>query len=95
MEKRIRLNLLYDSYKELFTKKQKEYFEAYYWDNLSLSEIAENYEVSRNAVFNQLKIIEDKLDDYENKLRINEKKEKILKELEDNEELLKRIKRII
>lgn len=95
MKKRIYLNKLYDYYKELFTEKQRLYFEAYYWDNLSLSEIAENNEVSRNAVFNQLKIIEEKLSYYEEKLKLEDKKNKIIKSLGDNEELLNKIKGII
>lgn len=97
MDKMIYLNSLYDIYKDLLTDKQKEYYESYYFDNLSLSEIAENFEVSRNAIFNQLKIIEDKLLEFENKLKLKEKQEKILKILEkkSNKELYEEIKRII
>lgn len=95
MEKRIYLNKLYDCYRELFTDKQKEYFEAYYWDNLSLSEIGENNDVSRNAVYNQLKLIEEKLIDYEDKLNLEKKREKLLRELEPYDGLIERIKEII
>ena len=97
MDKMIYLNSLYDIYKDLLTDKQKEYYEAYYFENLSLSEIAENFEVSRNAIFNQLKIIEDKLLEFENKLKLKEKQDKILKILEkkSNKELYEEIKRII
>lgn len=95
MDKRIYLNRLYDSYKELFTKKQQEYFESYYWDNLSLSEIAENHGVSRNAIHNQLMIIEEKLNNYEKKLMFDDKKEKLFKEFEKDSETLKRIKSIL
>ena len=38
MDRRIYLNNLYDYYKGLFTEKQQEYFEEYYYNNLSLSE---------------------------------------------------------
>ena len=97
MDRMIYLNTLYDIYKDLLTDKQKEYYEAYYFDNLSLSEIAENLSVSRNAVFNQLKIIEEKLIEYEEKLKINEKQCKILDIIEKkaNKELYEEIKRII
>lgn len=97
MDKMIYLNSLYDIYKDLLTDKQKEYYESYYFENLSLSEIAENFEVSRNAIFNQLKIIEDKLLEFENKLKLKEKQDKILKILEkkSNKELYEEIKRII
>ena len=49
----------------------------YYFNNLSYGEISEKYNISRNACFKQLKIIEDKLFDYEKKLKLYYKKEKI------------------
>ena len=55
MTDRLKYINLYDYYGELLTEKQKEYFEDYYFDNLTLAEIAENLEVSRNAVHKQLK----------------------------------------
>ena len=50
MEEFVYYNNLYDYYKELLTLKQKEYFEDYYQNNLTLSEMADNYQVSRNAI---------------------------------------------
>lgn len=96
MDKMVYLNSLYDIYKDLLTDKQKEYYEAYYFDNLSLSEIAENLDVSRNAVFNQLKIIEDKLEELEGKLKLKEKQNKIMSILEkkSTKELYEEVKRI-
>ncbi len=82
MEKRVYLNNLYDYYKELFTEKQQEYFEDYYYNNFSLSEIAENYNVSRNAVHNQIKIVEEKLEEFEKVLNLYDKKNKIINILE-------------
>ena len=61
MEKYLYLNSLYDCYGKLLTKKQQMYFEEYYFENLSLSEISENDQVSRSAVSKQLKIVEQKL----------------------------------
>ena len=84
MERFIYLNNLYDCYKELFTKKQQEYFEDYYHNNFSLSEIAENSDVSRNAVYNQIKIVEDKLEELEKQLGLFGKKNKIKGLLKDN-----------
>ena len=97
MEKFVYLNNLYDCYKELLTDKQKMYFEDYYFNNLSLSEIAENYDVSRNAVHNQLKIIEEKLEEFEFKLQISNKKKKIIKWLEGKVEdkFLENIKNLL
>ena len=68
MEDLVYYNNLYDLYKNLLTDKQQEYFEDYYFNNLSLSEIADNYNISRNAVSKQLSVIKEKLDDYEQKL---------------------------
>lgn len=68
---------LYDIYSDLLTDKQKMYFEDYYFDNLSLQEISENYNVSRNAVHNSLKDTEEKLIYYEEKLKIHYKNNRI------------------
>ena len=84
MDRYVYLNELYDYYKDLFTEKQQEYFEDYYFNNLSLAEIAENYGVSRNAIHNQLKIIEDKLEEYEQKLKLYEKKKRRSADNEEN-----------
>ena len=97
MEKIFYLNTLYDLYKELFTEKQQMYFEAYYFENLSLSEIAENNDVSRNAIHNQIKIMEEKLEELESKLQLLKKREQVIKKLENkiDDKLLEEIKEII
>lgn len=73
MDERIYLINLYDYYGILLTEKQQVYFEDYYFNNLSLSEISDNYEVSRNAIHKQLKDVAVKLNDYERKLKLYEK----------------------
>lgn len=45
-----RMSMLYDFYGDLLTDRQKEFFDLYYNDDLSLSEIAENYGISRQGV---------------------------------------------
>jgi len=77
MDKRDYFIILYDFYSSLFTERQKEYFEDYYFNNLSLSEISENMEISRNAVHKSIKLIEKKLLDYEEKLSLYEKNKKL------------------
>ena len=67
MEEMIYYSELYDLYKNLLTDKQKSYFEEYYFKNLSFSEIAENYNISRNGVYNQVKFTKELLEDYEKK----------------------------
>ncbi len=88
MENVIYFNDLYDLYGNLLTEKQKMYFEDYYFNNLSLSEMAENYNVSRNAIFKQIHIVIDKLEEYEKKLELYKKKksiENIILELNDED----------
>jgi len=45
-----RMTMLYDFYGELLTERQKEFFDLYYNEDLSLSEIAENNGISRQGV---------------------------------------------
>ena len=68
---------LFDYYGELFTDRQKEYFKDYYFNNLTLQEIALNNNVSRNAVHKNLKDILKKLDYYETKLNLYKNRKKI------------------
>ena len=77
MEKYVYLNELYDLYGELLTEKQQKYFEDYYFNNLSYGEIASSYKVSRNAIYHQLKLIENKLNFFEEKLKLYSKKQTI------------------
>ena len=74
---------LFDYYGELFTDKQKECFIDYYFNNLTLQEIAENNNISRNAVHKNIKDIKEKLDYYESKLNLYKNKIKIKKLIEN------------
>ena len=93
LEKSIQLINLYDLYQELLTDKQKGYFEDYYFNNYSITEISENFEVSRNAVHDQLKRTAAKLNDLESKLHlfdILKKRKAIIKkihEINNNKEI--------
>lgn len=78
------LCILFDYYGELLTEKQQQYFKDYYFDNLTLSELSENYEVSRNAIHKTLKEAEEKLKFYEEKLNLLEKRNKIKKIITDD-----------
>ena len=46
----LRMTMLFDFYGELLTDRQKEFYDLYYNEDLSLSEIAENYGISRQGV---------------------------------------------
>ncbi|WP_019120473.1 YlxM family DNA-binding protein [Brevibacillus massiliensis] len=70
LEKTNQVNLLFDFYAPLLKGKQREYLELYYLDDLSLSEIAEMHEVSRQAVYDHIKRAEKQLFEYEEKLQL-------------------------
>ena len=87
MDKQDKLILLFDYYGDLLSDSQKNYFESYYFDNLSLAEIGENYNVSRNAVSKDLKLATEKLNNFEDKLKIitrDDKLRKLASKIEDN-----------
>ena len=94
MENNIYLCTLYDCYSKLLTDKQRLYFEDYYFNNLSLSEMSENYNVSRNAVHKQIKDVVKRLEEYEEKLKINEKNQKLLN-IKIDQKVKEEIERII
>lgn len=77
MEKFVYLGLLFDIYKELLTKNEKEIFSFYYEENLTLQEIADNKNVSKSYVGSVIKRCEQKLNQYETLLNIFKTKEKI------------------
>ena len=77
MEKFVYLNELFDLYGELLTDKQQMYFKDYYFNNLSYGEIGDKYQVSRNAIYHQLQLIEKKLLFFEEKLKLYIKKQEI------------------
>ena len=82
---------LYDYYSNLFTEKQKNYFEDYYLYNLTLSEMSENYEISRNAIHKNIKETATKLVEYEKKLHLYENNLKIKEILKEEPKILEKI----
>jgi predicted DNA-binding protein YlxM (UPF0122 family) len=86
LEKTTRINYLYDFYYSLLTPKQQSYMSLYYLDDYSLGEIAEEYEVSRQAVYDNIKRTEAMLEEYEEKLLLFQKfqeRKRLLKKLKD------------
>ncbi|ULG75245.1 putative DNA-binding protein [Macrococcus brunensis] len=73
IDKTMRMNYLFDFYQGLLTDKQRNYLERYYLDDESLSEIAETFEVSRQAVYDNIKRTDELLEDYEVKLGLYQK----------------------
>ena len=68
MEKKVEISMLWQIYGKLLTEKQYEYIDYYYNEDLSLSEIAENNNITRQAVRDIIKKGERKLFEYEEKL---------------------------
>lgn len=81
MEMRTVLNIYFDFYGQLLTEKQQQVFKLYYEDDLSLAEIADEMQVTRQAVHDILQRSEKQLQHYEEKLLLVDKffrqKEKI------------------
>jgi hypothetical protein len=108
MDKILEQALLYDFYGELLTEHQKEIYEQFVLDDLSLSEIAESEGISRQGVHDLVKRCQKALEGYEAKLHLVEKfltvKKKVAqidrvleeweREKEDPEEIIERIRDI-
>ncbi|MBQ8207024.1 MAG: putative DNA-binding protein [Bacilli bacterium] len=89
IEKTQRINNLLDLYKDLLTDKQQEVMDMYFLYDLSLSEIAEDTNTTRAAVFDLIKRTTKTLENYESKLHLLEKREKILDIIKDLDENIK------
>ncbi|WP_178006257.1 YlxM family DNA-binding protein [Mediterraneibacter sp.] len=108
MDKILEQALLYDFYGELLTAHQKEIYEQFVLDDLSLGEIAADAGISRQGVHDIVKRCAKSLEEYERKLHLVEKflavKEQVsridgvLKEWEekkeDPEEIIQRIRKL-
>lgn len=70
VEKTVRMSLLFDFYGDLLTERQQEFFALYYDHDLSLGEIAQQYGVSRQAVYDILRRSSGALEGFEEKLEL-------------------------
>lgn len=73
MEKIVERSILYDFYGELLTEHQKNIYEDFVLNDLSLGEIANDNNISRQGVHDLIKRCDKMLEDYENKLHLIEK----------------------
>ncbi|WP_442600973.1 putative DNA-binding protein [Paenibacillus sp. KN14-4R] len=83
-----RMNLLFDFYELLLTEKQRTFLAYYVHDDYSLSEIAENVGISRQAVYEHIKRAESMLHEYEAKLGL-------LQKFEQRQQLMRELDRVI
>lgn len=97
MKDREYLIILYDYYEELLSDKEKENFESYYFENLSLGEISDNVGISRNAIHKCIKCVTNKLYEYEEKLKLYKKSIKIKELLNkiENDEIKNKIEELL
>jgi predicted DNA-binding protein YlxM (UPF0122 family) len=97
LEKKNYYNILFGYYGNLLTEKQQNLFEEYYGEDYSLAEIASVYNISRNAVHDTIKKVLNSLDDFEEKLGLYKKDQKLnelFKEYENKTDCLELIKKI-
>ena len=83
LAKNLDITILLDFYGDMLTPKQREFLDYYYNEDLSLSEIAENNEITRQAVRDIIKKGEKKLFEYEEKLLIMKKTQDQEKKIQD------------
>ncbi|BFH67959.1 MAG: putative DNA-binding protein [Paenibacillus dendritiformis] len=76
LEKTNRVNMLFDFYEPLLTEKQQTFLKCYFQDDFSLGEIAAEFGISRQAVYEHIKRAEQTLGSYESKLGLVAKYER-------------------
>ena len=86
--KTTRINFLFDFYQSLLTDKQRIYMELYYLEDYSLGEIAGEFGISRQAVYDNVRRSEVMLEDYEMKLHLFSKFQKRLEIIESLDQRL-------
>lgn len=79
LSKMTRINALFDFYETLLTDKQRTILAYYYHDDFSLGEIATEFGISRQAVYDNVKRAEQALEAYESRLGLLDKHEQRLR----------------
>lgn len=90
MDDKIRQGDLYDFYGVLLNDHQREVYEDYVLNDLSLGEIAENKGVSRQGVYDLIRRCTKQMEDYECKMQLIRKFHLISRNIQDIEDLLKK-----
>lgn len=87
MEKIVEQGLLYDFYGELLTEHQRQIYEGIVYENLSLSEIAEEQGISRQGVHDLVRRCDKALLEYEKKLKLIARFMKIKEQIQEIDDL--------
>lgn len=97
MEKFFYYNNLYLIYKDLLKENNSEIFDLYYGENMTMQEVADLKGVSKSRIGIIIKNVEQKLDNYENILKLNERNTKLkeLLEVEDIKKIKEEIENIL
>ena len=88
INKKIQMCSLYDAYGNLLTEKQKQIFTMYYYDDLSLFEIAEELKITRQGVRDSLVKSAEQLQAYEEKCGLAQKIATTKEQLDDIQQSL-------
>jgi len=96
MDKIIERGMLYDFYGELLTDHQKQVYEALVYNDMSLSEIGDEYNISRQGAHDLIKRCDKLLSNYEDKLHLISKFQTIKSKIEliessTNDETVKKL----
>ena len=78
LSKTTRVNLLFDFYEPLLTDKQRSFLKYYYHDDFSLGEIASEFGISRQAVYDNVRRAEQAIEGYESKLGLVARHERLV-----------------
>ena len=81
MEKLVQVARLFDTYGSLLNEKQKDVINSYYNEDLSLNEIAQNNNKSKQAISDMIQRSVDKLFEFENELSLIKKKNQLREDL--------------
>lgn len=88
LDKVIEIGILFDFYGQLLTEKQQKAIRLYYYQDLSLSEIAERLKISRQGVYDHINRGEDILREHERKLELINRYKSLKKDIENLEEYI-------
>lgn len=91
MKELIRITMLLDYYGTLLTEKQNQILKMYYEEDYSLAEIADNYNITRQAAFDAIKKGEAVLNKYEHALNLAQKQAEKEKTAEEIRNLLNKL----